>query len=424
MPELAKLIDDIELYHGNDPLVRRILSANFRVGSQESAEALAGYTVNPKADVERRLEATQWLAEWANPPARDKVLHAWRPIDASSRDIEHAQQSLLAVFGRLTQETDSIAAAAIDSAGVLDLTKIGPELLALSQSTTAETSTRIAALNSLDKLQQPELPATLAALAAEPDKLDSSLLAVVTALTAKRDQAAAMPLLQTALKRDEQTINQAAIATLGTMDNEASSKILADAIQMMIADKYPPGLRLDVITAAQQRKLAPLNALLTDYETARSKRDKDPLVAAYLDNAFGGDIERGSDIFRNKTAVSCIRCHKIGWDGGKVGPELTDLGIKHDRRYILEAIANPNAVITKGFSELKVLTEDEIILLDVDGNETMIDQDTIEGTKPGQSSMPTNLHELLTPMEFRDLVEFLANQKTEVEKDEVDSEHK
>ena len=75
MPTLAKLIDSIELHHDSDPLVRRILSANFRVGTKQSAEALAAYCINPKSDPKRRLEVIQWLAEWDNPPARDKVLH-------------------------------------------------------------------------------------------------------------------------------------------------------------------------------------------------------------------------------------------------------------------------------------------------------------------------------------------------------------
>ena len=214
------------------------------------------------------------------------------------------------------------------------------------------------------------------------------------------------------------------------MTNDASSKILIDAIQAMIADKYPQELRLDVAMAAKQRNAASLNDLVTEYDAARNKRDEDPLVASNLDVTFGGDLERGKDVFYNKTATSCLRCHKIGWDGGNVGPELTDLGLKHDRRYIIEAIANPNKVIAKGFGELKVLTEDgkvytgvlkeetddQIILLDAQGNEILIDQETVEDTKPGLSSMPTNLHEQLTPVEFRDLVEFLANQKGKEEK--------
>ena len=432
MQPLAELIDSAELHLTNDPLVRRILSANFRVGTKESAAALAAFCINPKSDTQRRLEVIQWLAEWDNPPARDKVLHAWRPLDPTSRDIKHAQTALLSIFGKLTQDTDEIAVAAIESAGALGLTNIGPELLTLAKSTTAATSTRIAALNSLDKLQNPKLTSTLSELAeraelAATDKRDSSLLTVITALTAKRDAAAAMLLIKAGLKRDEQTTSQALIATLGTMEDEASSKVLADAIQAMTADKYSPELRLDVITAARQRKTDSLNELLLAYETARSKRDKDPLVAAHLDTAVGGNIERGKDIFHNKTAVSCIRCHKIGWEGGNVGPELTDLGSKHDRRYIIEAIANPNAVIAKGYGQQKVLTEDgtihigilkentdeQIILLDSDGKEIMIDKETVEATKPGLSSMPANLHELLTPNELRDLVEYLANQKVD-----------
>ena len=278
MPELAKLIGKIDEYRKSDPLVRRILSANFRVGNFDSAKALADYTVNQNADDERRLEVIQWLAEWENPPARDKVLHAWRPLDSSTRNIEDARQSLLAVFGKLTQGPDEITAAAIKTAGALGLSKIGPELLSLSKSTTAKTPTRIAALNSLDKLQHVKLPATLTNLAAEPDKLDSDLLTVVAALTAKRDEAAATPLLQAALKRDEQTIKQSAIATLGTMSNDESKKILTDAIQAMIVDKYPQELRLDVTMAAKQRNAARLNDLLAKYNASRNKRDEDLLV--------------------------------------------------------------------------------------------------------------------------------------------------
>ena len=264
-------------------------------------------------------------------------------------------------------------------------------------------------------------------MAETPDKLDSQLLAVVTALTANRDAATAMPLIKSGLSRNKQTTSQAMIATLGTMNDNASPKTLADALEAMIADKHPSALRLDVIIAAKQRKLDSLNGLLSAYETARSKRDKDPLVAAHLDTAFGGDIKRGKDIFHNKTAVSCIRCHKIGWDGGNVGPALTDLGSKHDRRYIIEAITIPNAVIAKGYNQQKVLTDDgvvhigilkettdeQIILLDSDGKEIFIDRETVEATKPGLSSMPANLHELLTPTELRDLVEFLASQKVD-----------
>ena len=402
---------------------------------------MANYTINPKADDERRLEVIQWLAEWGNPPARDKVSARvaphWKQAQHSKTLNNRSSPSL---ENSLKAQT-KLPRPRSKQLGALGLDSIGPELLALSKSTTAKTSTRIAALNGLYKLQNPKLSAALASLAAKPDKLDSELLTVVASLTAKRDETAAMPLVEAALKREEQSVKQSAIATLGTMTNAESSKILADAIQKMIADKYPQTLRLDVIMAAKQRNAASLNDLLSKYNATRNKRDADPLVAANLDVTMGGDLERGKDVFYNKTATSCLRCHKIGWDGGNVGPALTDLGAKHDRRYIIEAIANPNKVIAKGYGELKVLTEDgkvvtgvlkeetddQIVLIDSQGNEIVIDQETVEETKPGLSSMPTNLHEQLSPVEFRDLVEFLANQKGETEPEdaeEVEPGHK
>ena len=84
-------------------------------------------------------------------------------------------------------------------------------------------------------------------------------------------------------------------------------------------------------------------------------------------------------------------------------------------------------MIAKGYNQQKVLTDDgvvhigilkettdeQIILLDSDGKEIFIDRETVEATKPGLSSMPANLHELLTPTELRDLIEFLASQKVD-----------
>ena len=62
-------------------------------------------------------------------------------------------------------------------------------------------------------------------------------------------------------------------------------------------------------------------------------------------------------------------------------------------------------------------TDDLLTLMDADGKLIEIDQDSIEGRKTGQSSMPDDLIKSLTKKEVRDLVEFLANRKTPIEKD-------
>ena len=52
--------------------------------------------------------------------------------------------------------------------------------------------------------------------------------------------------------------------------------------------------------------------------------------------------------------------------------------------------------------------------VDADGKTIVIPRDDVDGTKPGLSSMPDDLVKQLTLRELRDLIEYLANQKTPV----------
>jgi len=47
--------------------------------------------------------------------------------------------------------------------------------------------------------------------------------------------------------------------------------------------------------------------------------------------------------------AGCIGCHKVGTEGGAVGPDLTHVGGRLNAAGIREAILLPNAKVTKGF---------------------------------------------------------------------------
>ncbi len=49
---------------------------------------------------------------------------------------------------------------------------------------------------------------------------------------------------------------------------------------------------------------------------------------------------RGAAIFRNSR---CIECHTIKGKGGSAGPDLTTVGKRRSREYIVEQIKNPKA---------------------------------------------------------------------------------
>jgi len=152
---------------------------------------------------------------------------------------------------------------------------------------------------------------------------------------------------------------------------------------------------------------------------------------------FGGDGGAGRKVFFEKAEASCIRCHKIGNKGGDVGPNLSDIGLRQKREYILESIIDPNKVIAPGFESAFVKTkdgqrltgvvkkDDDKVLVLADGNGLItIQKDNIDTRKTGQSPMPADIFKQLTKNELRDLVEYLANQKTEPEKPKAeDSKH-
>jgi quinoprotein glucose dehydrogenase len=108
-----------------------------------------------------------------------------------------------------------------------------------------------------------------------------------------------------------------------------------------------------------------------------------------------------------------------------VGPDLTGVGTRQKRDYLLASIVDPSRQIAKGF-ETVVLTlqngqtrtgvlkaEDarEVRLMTAEGQLLVVPKDQIDERQTGKSAMPEDLTRHLSPAEVRDLVEFLASLK-------------
>lgn len=142
--------------------------------------------------------------------------------------------------------------------------------------------------------------------------------------------------------------------------------------------------------------------------------------------SLSGDPRRGREVFRRESGPMCLRCHAVNGEGGRVGPELSDVALKYDRAEIVRSILEPSArvaeaYVTTGFElddgtivhgMVKGEADGEIVLYDSNGEERRIDAKSVVERSPGKVSlMPEGLAQLLSEQEFADLVAYLGTLK-------------
>ncbi|MEE2641478.1 MAG: c-type cytochrome [Planctomycetota bacterium] len=130
---------------------------------------------------------------------------------------------------------------------------------------------------------------------------------------------------------------------------------------------------------------------------------------------------------RAYAAAKCIVCHRFDGNGGATGPDLTNVAGRFSRRDLLDAIVNPDKVISDQYRahvvqtvEGKLVTgrivsetDDQIVVATnpEDGSQTVtIAKEDIEGQKPSPKSlMPAGLLDELNDEELSALVKYLMS---------------
>ena len=132
------------------------------------------------------------------------------------------------------------------------------------------------------------------------------------------------------------------------------------------------------------------------------------------------DANSGRRIFGNSRLARCIDCHTIDGRGGRVGPDLSQVGKQSNRKAILASILQPNNAVAPHYTAIQIVTHDgkqkigfaiqEHVYLDEQGKQFTVKPDKIEFTAPLKTSiMPTGLLNNLTIQEIRDLLAFLES---------------
>lgn len=413
LPALAKLAGQPGL---GDPLLRRVISANYQLGTLDNAKAVAAIAADSSAPEPVRIEAVQELLDWNKPGPLDRVLGDYRPLPERSIDVA---QAIRPVLGAIFAGPESLRELGAKLAGRYGIKDVEPFLLGIFRDVTGPDSSRVASLKALESLKSGDLKAVVdEGLADKFPLVRSEARRVLTGLDPER----AIPELAKTMQQAPLAEQQSSISVLTSLKRPDADQVLADWFDLMLAGQSSAGVQLDLLLAAEARQTPELLARVEAFE--RRRRADDPL-SEYREAQEGGDVERGREIFLSRSEVSCRRCHKIAGNGGEVGPDLSKIGLDKTREYLLEAIVDPSRQIAKGFETVvfamddgKVYTgivkqedADTVQLMNAMGEIVKVNKKDIDERATGKSGMPEDLIKKISKADLRDLVEYLATLK-------------
>jgi putative membrane-bound dehydrogenase-like protein len=139
-----------------------------------------------------------------------------------------------------------------------------------------------------------------------------------------------------------------------------------------------------------------------------------------------GNPERGRGLFFDAARTQCVKCHRVGGQGERIGPELTGVGSRFPRIYLIESILQPSRTVAPGFQAVTVTlksgrvlsgvkvaeTDTTLTLADSKADKQILRKADVEEQQPQSTSvMPEGLEKPLSVEEFVDLIAFLASLK-------------
>ena len=193
--------------------------------------------------------------------------------------------------------------------------------------------------------------------------------------------------------------------------------------EMAVVYAPPISLSMDEIKAVVsylQSQGGEVNIDAINNPTEVSKKLWDKIAAASA--AGGGDPGHGEEVFK----MACVSCHILKGEGGKVGPDLSNIGTK-SIKYISESILYPAVTFTQGYETYVVIeksgrktvgikTKDDAAGIEITKENgepvTIAKADIKEITQDkNKSIMPEELIEAMTVKDYQDVLAFMVMQK-------------
>ncbi|MGI9244053.1 MAG: DUF7133 domain-containing protein, partial [Verrucomicrobiales bacterium] len=323
LPALAALLERDGLE--NEALMRRVINAAFRSGTELELAHLVAYLEKGEGSLVLRRTALACILWWSQPPVLDAVEGRYRkhaPRDAS------APNAAVAKLLPLIEADEGLREVLLNGVAV----RRGPQWL----------KGKLASLSSWSPALQPRLLTALATinapgLRASIEEGLSSPHARVREAAREHAAQAGIPLLDTllAILDDAEPAGQGrAVLQLAKLDSPGAKQKISELAEGFRAGEATPEWKLEL------------------WEAAKSSGIKLPESPDRFE--FGGDPERGKRLVFKHAAAQCIRCHMIGDVGSNLGPDLSKIGAKRTRAHLVTSMLAPNREISDGFGTVLI----------------------------------------------------------------------
>jgi putative heme-binding domain-containing protein len=405
----------------SEVFLRRVINANLRTGSKESAQRLSQFILNTKNNDPMRLDALWALGYWTKPPILDRVDNYYRPQIKQSHKLPDANLAFEPILKSLKKDANQpFSAAIIKAAGRLKYQKGEDFIFSVLKNNESDKYARQEALHALLELNSKYLPEAVSL------SLYDSLSTLRRIALANIHKVNLPPVKQAQMLEkliDGQTNmseKQNAIAALGAMTHNKAEEIVSKYLHLALKNDLDPALHLDVFNAIEQSTFSSLKTKLKGQQKKWQNND----LLAYQATLFGGNAEKGKELFKRNEAAQCLRCHAVNGKGGVVGPPLEHIADRLSSEELLTSIINPNASISPGYGVVILTLNDGEELSGIVSAETTSELTLKIGNKPPRiikraaikemEMLPSgmmSMKDVLDKSQLRDLISYLITLK-------------
>ncbi|MDT0689588.1 HEAT repeat domain-containing protein [Salegentibacter sp. F188] len=416
LPALGNVLQRTKF--SNEPLIRRAINANLRVGTEEAMYNLINYSQKTNAPVAMKAEAVQALSTWAKPSVLDRVDGRYRGVTERNPSLikKEAAEPLIKLLGHSDK---SLRISAVQAIAKLNIKKGSSHLFDLLQKD-GEPDVRVAALTALAMMQEENLDKAIQQAISDSEK-SVRIKGLELLATQEVSEELTASLLAEIIKKRSSEEKQAAVLTLGSLPVEYSGDIFGDLLDQMEQGELAPEIHLELADAIERTHS---EILESRYESIRIDMESESMLSSFEGSLFGGDEQEGERLFFQHQTAQCMKCHSFDDFGGNAGPRINGVAGRLSRQQILEALINPSKELAPGYGIVSVdlkngknitgvlEAENDMSLAIKMGNkpDTVVTKQDIVNRKNSPSSMP-DMRNFLTKREIRDLVSYLATLK-------------